>query len=177
MPSEFGERVIDAADYRVVASTTCDGKPYCIPLSLVRSSSRLYFRSALEGTKVEVFREGSAVQVVFVGKVHIPELYTEMELMEMRDNESRGLELTRRVFTTEYESAIAHGTIREVVNDIEKTEALRLICEKYTPNRMDLFPIAIKTGISKVKFFAIEISDITAKRKKYDAQGKRDGIP
>lgn len=171
MPANWGKEIIDTAQYGVLSVATDEGLPYALPLSIVRDGDKLYFHSAREGQKVDNYINGMPAQVVFVGEVKVPELYTKQELEEMRTDESRALELTRRVFTTEYESAIAHGKLYEVIDEEEKKRALRLICEKFTPNKMSLFASAYKAGGSKTRIYRIEITDITAKRKKYDAKG------
>lgn len=42
MDREFGLKVIDKATYGVLAMVD-EGKPYCIPLSIVRDGNTLYF--------------------------------------------------------------------------------------------------------------------------------------
>ncbi|HQE06252.1 MAG: hypothetical protein WBJ82_11005 [Tepidanaerobacteraceae bacterium] len=37
---------------------------------------------------------------------------------------------------------------------------------------MDYFPLAIKVGFDKANIYAIDIQEITAKRKKFDAKGE-----
>ena len=50
----------------------------------------------------------------------------------------------------------------------EKIKAIRLICEKYTPTKMDYINLAIKSGLKMINIYRIEIQGITSKRKKYD---------
>lgn len=65
------------------------------------------------------------------------------------------------------------GLWSPITNDEEeKIKALRLICEKYTPTKMAYFPIAIKAGLKRTNIYSIKIEEITAKRKKYDANGQ-----
>lgn len=54
----------------------------------------------------------------------------------------------------------------------EKIKGMRLICEKYTPDKIDYFNIAIKTGLKRVNVYTLEIDEIKSKRKKYDEYGK-----
>lgn len=42
---------------------------------------------------------------------------------------------------------------------------MKLICQKYTPSKMDYFDLAIKWGLKRTKVYKIEIEDIKAKRK------------
>ncbi|MDD7438856.1 MAG: pyridoxamine 5'-phosphate oxidase family protein [Bacteroidales bacterium] len=172
MPSEWGKQVIDKAQFGVVSVVTQEGLPYTLPLSIVRDGDTLYFHSARDGRKVEVYCDGMPVQAVFVGDVKVPELYSAEELEEMRGDNARALELTHRVFTTEYESAIVQGRIFEVTTDQEREHAFRLICQKFTPDKMALFSSAYKSGGSKTRVYAINIDTITAKRKRYDSSGE-----
>lgn len=172
MNRAFGEQIIDKAPYGVLSAVTSEGTPYALPLSIARRGANLYFHSARAGKKVEVYRDATPVEVVFVGHVAVPELYSAEELAEMEQDTSRALELTRRVFTTEYESAIAKGMIYEVTERAEMIEALCLICQKYTPTKMALFPSAVEAGLPKVRIYRIEIQSLTAKRKRYDSLGE-----
>jgi hypothetical protein len=49
--------------------------------------------------------------------------------------------------------------------------AIPCIFIKNTPTKMDYFPLAIKVGFDKANIYAIDIQEITAKRKKFDAKG------
>lgn len=172
MEAEFALDLVDRASYGVLSMIDQDGFPYGLPLSIVRDKNNLYFHSAKGGKKVESFADGNKVCVSFVGKVSVPELYREEELREFLNDESKGITLSSRVFTTEYESAIILGEIYLVENVEEATQALRLICEKYTPSKMDYFDLAIKSGLSKTNIYRVTIEEVTGKRKKYDPSGE-----
>lgn len=172
MSSEFGIEVIDGAKYGVVSMIDEDNEPYGIPLSIVREGNTLYFHSAIDGKKVRIFEKNSRVSVAFVGETKIPEIYTNEELDEIAKDEAKAILLVSNVFSTEYESAIAKGRIRLVEDEEEKIRAMRLICEKYTPTKMDYFHMAVKSGLEKTNMYGIEIEEVTAKRKKYDINGE-----
>ena len=89
----------------------------------------------------------------------------------MKDESKAGL-LGSSVFTTEYESALVKGKVCLVENEEERIEAMRLICEKYTPSKMAYFNMAIKSGLARTNVYKIVIEEITAKRKKYDKNGE-----
>lgn len=165
MDSQFGRQIIDKADYGVL-SMIDDEKPYGLPLSIVRNEDVLYFHSAKEGRKVEVLGNNSNVSVVFVGDNKIPE-YSPTQLEEIENDATKAMQL----FTTEFESAIVTGTVDLVVDEAEKIEAMRLICEKYTPDKMRHFDSAIHSGLKRTNVYRIEIDNIAAKRKKYDENG------
>lgn len=171
MGKEFGLQIIDKARFGVL-SAAVEKESYSIPLSIARSGETLYFHSAMEGTKVEVFRNAPIATVVFVGDVKVPENFSEEELREMASDEKKAVELIRKVFTTEYESCIIKGTVRLVKEKGEEEEGHRAICEKFTPSKMDYFDIALKAGLHRTNIYAIDIEEITAKRKKYDDSGE-----
>lgn len=173
MNREFAEAVIDKAKYGVV-SILDDGSevPYCIPLSIVRDGGVLYFHSAKEGRKVDLLSKVGKVRVVFVGEVQVPDLYSKEELDEMVQDNEKTIQLISSVFTTQFESAVVTGTITEVKDLEEKVLALRLICEKYTPEKMDYFDHAVKSGEPRTNIYRIQIETLTGKRKKYDEEGK-----
>lgn len=172
MSTEFGVRVIDKARYGVISIVDENNEPYGIPLSIVRSSNTLYFHSAKDGKKVKIFEKNPKVSIAFVGETKIPENYTKNELDEILKDESKAILLISKVFTREYESAVVKGQVKLVEDREEKIKAMKLICEKYTPTKMDYFNLAIKAGLNKTNVYSIEIEEIKAKRKKYDINGE-----
>lgn len=172
MDREFGLKVIDKSRYGVLSMVDEDNGTYSIPLSIVREGDKLYFHSAMEGKKVKILEKNPTVSMVFVGETKIPENYSNEELDEIVKDESKAGLLISKVFTTEFESAIVIGKVKLLEDENEKINTLRLICEKYTPTKMDYFPMAIKVGLIRTNVYFIEIEEITAKRKKYDINGE-----
>lgn len=168
MNRDFGLHIIDNSSYGVVSLIDSDNKPYSLPLSIVRDDDLLYFHSAKQGKKVELLKNDSDVTVVFVGQTNIPENFSEDELEEMSKDSEKGVQFISKVFTTEFESAIVNGKVNVVEEKEEKIKALKLICEKYTPDKMEYFPIAIRAGLDKTNVYSLKIEDLTSKRKKYD---------
>ncbi len=107
-----------------------------------------------------------------MGETKIPENYTKEELDEISKDQSKVVLLLSSVFTTEYESAMAKGRVDLVEDESEKTEALNLICEKYTPSKMKYVGNAIKSGMERVNVYKVHIQELTAKRKKYNSKGE-----
>jgi nitroimidazol reductase NimA-like FMN-containing flavoprotein (pyridoxamine 5'-phosphate oxidase superfamily) len=171
MGKEFGLKVIDKSPYGVL-SMVDNKEPYGIPLSLVRDGNTLYFHGAMAGRKVDMLKKNPRVSVTFVGETKVPEIYTNEELDELIQDEVKAATLISKVFTTEFESVVVTGTVKAVEDEEEKVKALRLVCEKYTPTKMAYFPVAIKAGLKRTKVYAMEIDELTAKRKKFDASGK-----
>lgn len=171
MDRNFGLNLIDNAAYGIL-SVIDESIPYSLPLSIVRDGDTIYFHSSKEGKKVGLLKDDTHVNVVFVGNTKVPENFTKEELEDMARDESKGVKFISSVFTTEFESSIITGKVREVLDKGKKIDVLRLICEKYTPDKMDYFDIAINSGLGRVNVYAIDIEDITAKRKKYDLNGE-----
>ena len=171
MGRDFGLTIIDKSQYAVLSVTDLNYQPYAIPLSVVRKDDWLYFHSAKSGTKVDLLQSGATVCVTFVGKVNVPELYSNEELVEMENAPNRGGEMTSHIFTTEFESSIVFGKVSLVEEESQKLEALRILCEKYTPSKMALFDIAAQSGMKATNIYRVSIDSITAKRKKFDANG------
>lgn len=172
MDKDFALKIIEDAKYGVVSMIDEEGAPYGLPLSIVRYGEILYFHSAQEGKKVEVFKNNPNVSITFVGEVKVPENYRREELEEMNNDPSKAVQLISSVFTTEFQSAIVRGVVKVVEEDEEKVKAMKLICEKYTPTKMDYFDTAIKAGLGRTDVYSIEMKSIAAKRKKYDLEGK-----
>ena len=171
MPLHFANQVIDKAQYGVVSMIDQENSPYGVPLSIVRSGDVLYFHSAKQGRKVDVLANNAKVTVVFVGDKRVPENYSYDELEEMNSDASKAVKLISSVFTTEFESAIVTGVVVMVEDEAEKIAAMRLICEKYTPNKMKYFDTAINAGLGRTNVYKVEMETISAKRKKYDSEG------
>lgn len=139
----FALRVIDSCEYAVLAMVTPEQEPYAVPLTIAREGDTVYFHSAGEGQKAEILRQSPTVCLTCVGKTHIVE----------------------DKFTTEYESAIARGSVEEIVEDSQKIHALRLICERHTPGNMAAFEDAIARSLHRTAIFAVHLTDITGKGK------------
>ena len=170
MPQNFAHQVIDKAQYGVVSMIDKD-KSYSVPLSIVRSGDLLYFHSAKQGRKVDVLANNANVTVVFVGDKCVPENYSPDELEEMNRDASMAVKLISNVFTTEFESTIVTGVAKLVDDEEEKIGAMRLICEKYTPDKMQYFETAIVAGLNRTNVYRVKMETISAKRKKYDSEG------
>lgn len=171
MDRSFAIELIDRVAFGVL-SVCGETAPVSVPLSLVREGEVLYFHSATQGEKVGYLKEGSEVCVVFVGRVQVPELYSGDELDALMSDPINHHQLLSRVFTTEFESAVVKGRIFKVEDEPSKAHALRLICQKYTPEKMNYVEQAIGSGIAKTMVYGIEMDEISAKRKKFGLDGK-----
>lgn len=191
MDMEFALEVIDRAVYGVF-SFRLSGKSldssleecfdvgeegfytgvYSIPVSIVRIDRDVYFHSAQGGMKTEIIQEGLSARLVAVGRVEVPELYTREELDAMATDESQAHQLARRVFTTQYESAIACGRMFEVKDEALRNQVLTRLCEKYCPGKENLMAPAIRSGGPRTRIYGMHLERVTAKRKWYGEDGK-----
>lgn len=146
---EFAQALIDRCTYGVVAISTGEDTPYCLPLSLVRVDNRLYFHCAKQGRKLDLLRRNPKVCVTFVGT-------SEPAYVE-----------SNNTFTDYFQSAMVTGTASEVLEDDEKIEALRALCTKVTPEGMsgDNFERAVSGSLAVTGVWRIEMEEITAKAK------------
>ena len=171
MSEEFALGIIDKSRYGIVSMIDSDNMPYGLPLSIVRDDKNLYFHSAMDGRKVHALAHNPKISIAFIGEVNVPDNYTKAQLDELAIDESKAVTFISNVFTTEFESAIASGTVEKLENEAEKIHAMKLICQKYTPDKMAYFDIAIKAGLGRTNVYKIKIESITGKRKKYDSKG------
>lgn len=146
---EFAQALIDRCTYGVVAISTGEDTPYCLPLSLVRVDNRLYFHCAKQGRKLDLLHRNPKVCVTFVGT-------SEPAYVE-----------SNNTFTDYFQSAMVTGTAYEVLEDDEKIEALRALCTKVTPEGMsgDNFERAVSGSLAVTGVWRIEMEEITAKAK------------
>ena len=143
---EFSLALIDRCTHGVMALSTGEAVPYCLPLSLVRVGDELYFHCAMKGRKVELLRRFPQVCVTFVG-------------------EDRPAFVAPNEYTTYFQSAIVTGTASEVTDPGEKTEALRALCQKVTPEHMDGFTAAAEKSLSVTAVWKVHMETVSGKAK------------
>ena len=113
---EFGWNVLETCPYAVLSTTDDEGLPYGIPVSPAVLDGVIYFHSAKHGMKSKLLREHSDVCLVGVRDVvPLPEAYS-----------------------TEYASAVVHGTVAEVTDDAERIAALRASPSATPPRTSDI---------------------------------------
>lgn len=144
MNTDFALSVTDSCPYGVMSMTDDEGNPYCIPLSIVRKGMSIYFHCADEGFKTDCLKKRPQVCIACC-----------TDVVPAEDK-----------FTTYYKSAVIRGTACEVTDDKEKTEALYLICQKYTPKNMPDFQNSISRSLSRTAVWRVDITSITGKQKK-----------
>ena len=143
---DFSLSLIDHCTHGIMAVSTGEATPYCLPLSFVRTGDDLYFHCAQEGRKVELLRRFPRVCVTFVG-------------------DDRPAFVAPAMYTTYFQSALVTGTASEVTRPDEKTEALRALCQKVTPEHMDGFEAALQSSLAVTAVWKIHMEEISAKAK------------
>lgn len=150
--ADFALAVADKCEWATVSVVTPEGEPYAVPVSIVRDGDTLYFHTAKEGRKIDAVKHDPRVWVVCVGDV----------------------ERAVTAFTTGYESAMFEGECKEVTDEAEKVHALRLLCQKYTPQNMAKFDSAVSASLARTGVFGVKILSVTGKAKVLKAQYKDD---
>lgn len=140
--AEWALEVFDKAPYVTVSMTRPDGTPYGLPLSLVRKDEEtFYFHCAGEGEKIDCLAPNPIVSLSAVSKC-MPKF-----------EEEKGN------YTEYFHSAIAIGRAEIVTDEAEKTEALRLLCERFLPKYMEHFDEAIARSQSFTTVFRITLTE------------------
>jgi len=140
-PEDFALAVTDNCDWAVMATVNSDGSPYCIPLSPAREGEWLYFHSAVEGHKLDNLKADNRVCISCVGNaVAVPEAYS-----------------------LAYESAVINGKAQEVTDREERIHALKLICQRYTPESTAGFDAAMEKNFNRTAVWKIHIDHICGK--------------
>ena len=135
--------IFDASPFATLACKRKNGNPYAVNLSMARIGETLYFHCANEGEKNDGFQLYPQVCVSAVSKNVVVE----------------------EMFTVKYESVILDGTIQMVADREEKLQALKAICERFTPSVMERFQSAAEKSIDITSIYKIEVQTITGKAK------------
>ena len=142
----FSLELIDRCTHGVMALSTGEALPYCLPLSFVRIGDSLCFHCAREGRKVDLLRRFPQVCVTFVG-------------------DDRPVFVPPAMYSTWFQSVIVTGTAEEVTDPAEKTEALRALCQKLTPEHMDGFEAAAGKSLAVTAVWKVHMEEISGKAK------------
>jgi len=132
--------VFDKAPYMTLSMTRPDSTPYGLPLNVVRKNeTTFYFHCAAEGEKIECLKHNPIVSLSAVSRC------------------TPKYEEDKNNFTEHYNSAIAIGRVEFVTDKDEKTEALRLLCERFLPQYMEHFDDAIARSLDKTTIVKITL--------------------
>lgn len=135
--------IVDQCEWATIAMN--DGnEPYCIPVSIARRP-QFYLFSLCRGRAQNRYPLAESARLRILRRVH---------------------KQTSRRISTEFESAVVTGCARPVENDEEKIHALRLICQRHTPENMAAFDSAVARSLSRTAVWNISIDSVTGKRKR-----------
>ncbi|WP_371362409.1 hypothetical protein SRRS_35600 [Sporomusa rhizae] len=141
LDSERTRRILETAFYGVLSTVSEDGMPYGVPLNHVLTDNKLYFHCAVKGHKLDNILHSSKACFTVVGDTKmLPE-----------------------IFTAHFESVIAFGTVRILQDPVDITRAVRLLCEKNTPQRLDVVDSVIAGYLSKLTALEMTIEHLTGK--------------
>lgn len=155
MDSAWALEVMRRAPYITVSFTREDGSAYGLPLSLASAEDDTwYFHCAPEGMKLDAIKANPKVCLSAVARC-VPTM--------SKDGK----------FTLQFRSATAFGEASLVSDDLEKTRALRTICERFLPEHMDKFDESVKKSLARTTVVRIKLTEPpVGKRKEYDSTGE-----
>ena len=138
------DQILANGEWGVLATVSPDGSPYCLPISYVAQSEIIYLHCAPRGRKLDNMLQNDRVCFTVTGDTHI-----------LPDQ-----------FTTLYESVIAFGRAQLIEDPAEKTAALLLMSQKYSPQYLDEAERYIERSLHKTAIIKITVEYITGKANK-----------
>lgn len=140
--AEWALDVFDRAPYVTVSMIRPDGLPYGLPLSLVRGDEKtFYFHCADEGEKIDCLKSNPMVSLSAVSRC------------------TPKFEEEKKNFTEYFHSAVAIGCAEFVTDEVEKIEALRLLCQRFLPKYMEHFDEAIERSLGRTTVVKIVLTE------------------
>ncbi len=156
MDSQWALDLMHKATYITVSFVDADGQAYGLPLSLASDDDvNWYFHCALEGKKIDAIKAHPEVCLSAVTRC--------TPTVGPKDNS----------YTLQYKSAVAFGKAEIVTDDEEKISGLRLICQRFLPQHMEVFDQNIALSLDRTAVVRITLSEPpVGKRKQYDKNGE-----
>lgn len=140
IPKDEALKIIEASDYGVLS--LCDGNlPYGVPLNPVIHEDTIYFHCAKEGFKLDILNKNPYGHFVFISSSKV----------------------IKESFTTSYESAMAHGSLRFVSDPKERMLAYQLLIGKYVDADIKSNKEYIEKHDKATALVAMDIKGISAK--------------
>ena len=142
LPEDAAKEILTRGEYGVLSTVGEDGFPYGVPLSYAYDGEKIYFHCAAGvGHKIENLNFNSKACFTVVGKTQV----------------------LPAKFTTNYESAMAFGTVSPAEN---KLAALEKIREKYSPDFEIEGKKYAKASEMKAAVYELRIMKLTGKARK-----------
>lgn len=171
MDEAFGYEVLARGAFMTLAFQK-EGHLLQRPLSYVLWNGALYVHGATEGEKIALWTPGLPVSLAVVADIRIPDHVRDADLAAVSETPAQLAKLASQVFTTEYASVLAEGRIYPVMEEAEARGALLALAAKYVPERLAYAEAAIAASLARTAVHRIELSSLSAKRKKYDRHGQ-----
>lgn len=111
LPDEENKRILERGKVAVWAVAGDEDYPYAVPINYVFKDEYIYIHSARQGHKIDAIRRNPKCSICVVD----------------RD------EVVAEEFTSYFRSVIAFGFASIIEDEETKIEALRLLCDKYSP--------------------------------------------
>lgn len=125
---------------------TCyKSQPYVVPVSFVYHNEKIIFHGAKIGKKMENIAKN-------------PRVCFEVDTSEIIPSENPCN------FTYRYKSVVAQGTARVLEEPIEKTDALKLLIEKYAPYKGDQLTEKRMEAFDNLAIVIITIEEMVGKK-------------
>ena len=141
LPQEECERILRENPRGVLAVLGDDDYPYAVPLNFVFADGCICFHSALTGHKIEAARRYEKASFC---------------VTEQQERSDDG-------WSYYWKSVIAFGRLREITDEAEKTEKLRLLGNKYFPTE-EMTESDIKKNAARCAVLELKVEHMTAKR-------------
>lgn len=115
--------------------------PYAVPLSYVYADGKLYFHSALTGHKVDAIRKCDKASFCVIEQDDVQPAQ----------------------YTTFFRSVIAFGRIHIIEDETDKTEAARMLGNRYHPNHEEALQKELQKGLSHMLMIRFDIEHLSGK--------------
>lgn len=136
------EEILERGEYGTLSTVCSDGFPYGVPVSYAYRDGRIYIHHTSDSSLLSSnIGDGAKACFTVVGRTRV---------------------LPER-FSTEYESAVAFGTVRACP---EKTEALMMLARKYSPGFGAEAESYVSRALDDVTVFELEIEHLTGKARR-----------
>lgn len=148
---EEAERFLRENQYGVLSTVCADGRPYGLPLSYAYAEGKLFFHhTAAESLLSGSIGEGAEACFTVVGRTR----------------------LLPEKFSTDYESAIAFGTVRPCR---DKVGGLMRLVEALSPEHKEAGLRYAQSAQDQVNVYELEIRQLTGKARRSAVPGEKSG--
>lgn len=141
LPKEECERILREQPRGVLAVSGDEGYPYTVPLNFVYADGCIYFHSALEGHKIEAVRKYDKASFCVLGQK----------------------ELSDDGWSYFFHSVVVFGRLREITDNAEKNEKLRMLGLKYFPTA-EMTDREMEKHGARCTMIELKIEHMTGKR-------------